>query len=270
MQTLESLTMDVLTEQQATKLPKIDPEGKATPKPRETADGEDTKVVEVKTNSTATKEELSKKTPTPEKEVKENAMPTLTFDNIYNKIIKEENFTEPEADVESTEFDPDAGDFGGESEDPLEGDETVEEIDEDDPIMKIDTLISQLEDLKLALGGGTTEEEVGDEFSEETGDEFGGLEDEEPLKMESAKAGCAYGKLKPNANKGESLKKGQNTPGKLASAKKGKAPLPAQKGDKTGKIQQMSRPASKEVAKSAGTVKGNSPATKGRGADFIQ
>lgn len=269
MQTLESLTLDVLTEEKDTKIRQMDPEGKAKPKPRETVDGEDTKVVEVKTNSTATKEELSKKDEQPKTPCKENAMPTLTFDNIYNKIIKEENFTEPEADVEADAFDTEAGDFEGEPEDTLGEEEPIEELDEEDPVTKIDNLISQLEDLKLSLGGGTTEEEFGEEGGDEFGDEFGDLE-EEPIKTESAKAGCAYGKLKPNGNKGESLKKGQNTTGKLASAKKGKAPLPAQKGDKTGKIQQISRPASKEVVKSAGTVKGNSPATKGRGADFIQ
>lgn len=264
MQTLESLTMDVLTEKQETKLNQMDPEGKATPKPREKSDGEKSEVKEVPCNSPATKEE-PKKT----EKLGENAMPTLTFDNIYNKIIKEENFTDPEADVEGGSFDTEAGDFEGEPEETLGDEEPIEEIDENDPVVKIDNLISQLEDLKLALGGGTTEEEMGEEELG-VGDEFGGLEDEAPIKTESAKAGCAYGKLKPNGNKGESLKKGQNTSGKLASAKSGKAPLPAQKGDKTGKIQQISRPASKEVAKSAGTVKGNSPATKGRGADFIQ
>lgn len=266
MQTLEELTMSIITEKKQSDLPELDKENKAKPKPLK-VEGE---VKEVKTNSPATKED---KEPC-EKTLGEQKMPTLKFDDIYNKIINEENIP----DVEDQTFDTETGDFETGSEetttDELEADLEAPMGDEE-VATQIQSIYSALQALAMNLGIDleSSEEAVeGDEFGteeggEETfeGDEFGTDE----IKTESAKAGC-YGKLKPNGNKGESLKKGQNTTGKLHSAKKGKAPLPAQKGDKTGKIQQISRPATKEVSKSAGTVKGNSPAVKGKGADFIQ
>jgi len=210
------------------------------------------KPTEVKTKTDATVEDgepkpLTKKTQKmAEQEDDPATKPKLSFNDIYSKIIKEEDAIVPAKDIEGENFNDDTGDFEADPDLASEDDETSEEIDVASELRLMAERLNELAD-KI----GTPEDDLGDTESAEDEIEDQGVEDEATPVPESVKL----------TDKGSQKIKTKIGTSGAAKAKVNKAE------DRNGKITPLNKNVSKD---STGKVKGNGPTIKGRDEAFLK
>lgn len=190
-----------------------------------------------------------------EREDGSEAKPRLSFNDIYSKIIKEEDGIVTAQDVEGKGFNDDAGDF--ESDPDLasgDDDETEEEVDVASELRLMAERMNELADRI-----GSPDDDLDDLDMDETGD-VGPEDGVEGQGIEDEASGTT-----PVPESVDLKNKGSNKIGKTGTSGAGTAKV-NKAVDRNGKI----TPLKKKCTCTSGKVKGNGPTVKGRGEAFLK
>jgi hypothetical protein len=193
--------------------------------------------------------------------------PKMSFNDIYSKIIKENDdldAVEPAADIESAGFSDEAGDFDPDAD--KEGD--VEE--EMDLTTELRLLADRLSEIAEKLGmdeGLTPDAGAGEGLDVPAGDDMG-MEPE--AKLESVQTGKIPQPTTPKLAKKTTLgpKMSMKPSNKIGNSGAGKASVPTGGKDVSGRLS----PAKKTQfgPNMSKTVSGNGPAVQGKGDAFVK